>query len=154
MARGWDANALEQETSIRADLIKRVARTQKQQYAPVLPDSDCQRLASVYERIAYRPAPMVPEPGTRFWPPPAAWDDDQLDLPEGKPAHGWRRQGNSKIVPGIPEEVRFLRDYGGYAYASPQQLADRLGTTKDSITLALRRDAQRQASSQPQMEAC
>jgi transcriptional regulator with XRE-family HTH domain len=27
----------------------------------------------------------------RGWPPPLAWDDDQIDLPDGKPAAGWRR---------------------------------------------------------------
>lgn len=27
----------------------------------------------------------------RGWAPPLAWDDDQLDLPGGKPATGWRR---------------------------------------------------------------
>jgi hypothetical protein len=26
----------------------------------------------------------------RGWPPPLAWDDDQLDRPDGTPAEGWQ----------------------------------------------------------------
>lgn len=30
------------------------------------------------------------------WPPPAAWDDDQIDLPDGRPARGWQRAAGQR----------------------------------------------------------
>lgn len=154
-ARGWDAETLAEETGVHPDLLDAIARTHKVQYMPVLAQPANEHIAAAYNRIGDRhPAGGLRQQVSQFWPPPAAWDDDQLDLPEGEPAKGWRRQGEARLVQGVAEEARFFREYGGYRYASSDVLATRLGTTRNALTLALRRDAQRQTQHQPQMEAC
>src|ERR1019366_3433644 len=32
----------------------------------------------------------------RRWAPPMAWDDEELDKPNGRPAKGWRRMGRTR----------------------------------------------------------
>ena len=32
------------------------------------------------------------------WAPPLAWDEDQLDAPDGKPAEGWQRAARTTLA--------------------------------------------------------
>jgi hypothetical protein len=159
MARGWDAETIAEETGVHPDLIDAVARARETRRMPVITEPGAnERIAAAYNRIGDRHPECGPrQEAPRGWAPPAAWEDDQLDLPEGKPEKGWMRGTETKLVQGLAEEARFFREYGGYHNASNAVLAARLGTSKESLTLALRRDAkatQRQAREQPQMEAC
>jgi hypothetical protein len=85
------------------------------------------------------------------WSPALAYDDDLIDLPEGKAdPKVWRRTpGERTKREHLLEDIRFLREVdGAYRRATPAELAVRLGKSKDSIEQALARDkrAQRDAA--------
>ncbi len=73
------------------------------------------------------------------WAPPLAYDDDEIDQPEGGPVPGWKRPNSlTRQVGGLIEDIAFLRDTG-YRDATPAQLADRLGRTPEAIGRAISR---------------
>jgi hypothetical protein len=74
----------------------------------------------------------------RGWPPPAAWDDDEIDDPAASPVQGWRRgvQGTSA---GLAEDAAELLARG----LDRNAVADRLGRPRDTIDAALARTARR-----------
>ncbi len=67
--------------------------------------STARAAAAAYDELWNRPPPETDQrekiaavrarnhARARGWPPPLAWDDDQLDRPDGTPAEGWRRGG-------------------------------------------------------------
>jgi hypothetical protein len=74
------------------------------------------------------------------WPPPMAYDDDTIDLPDGDPAPGRKRTGRTTIpAADLAEDARWLRQDGGYRHATPAELAMRLGVTKSALDKALAR---------------
>jgi hypothetical protein len=64
--------------------------------------STARTAAAVYDELWNQPPPQTGQRDkiaaararnhaqARGWPPPLAWDDDQLDRPDGTPAEGWR----------------------------------------------------------------
>jgi hypothetical protein len=86
-----------------------------------------------------------------------AYDDDTIDLPEGKAdPKEWRRNPRGQWSRGaLMEDITFLREVdGAYLRATPAELAMRLGKSKDSIEQALARDrrAQRDAAAAREAE--
>ena len=80
------------------------------------------------------------------WPPPLAWDDDQIDQPEGRPADGWRPDGRSiGRSADLAEDATFIRTAGGYQQATTREIARRLGVSRARLEKALSR--QRSAGS-------
>ena len=74
------------------------------------------------------------------WPPPMAYDDDTIDLPDGDPAQGWKRTGRTTTpAVDLAEDARWLRQHGGYRHATSAELAMRLGVTKAALDKALAR---------------
>ena len=76
----------------------------------------------------------------RGWPPPAAWDDDEIDDPSARPADGWERREGVRRYGVLAEEAADLLGFG----EGPRQVAERLGVTQATVTVALRRAAARE----------
>jgi len=91
--------------------------------------------------------------------PPMAYDDDTIDLPEGKAdPKVWRRNPRGQWSRGeLMEDITFLREVDrAYLRATNTELAVRLGKSKDSIDQVLLRQRQRGAGTgeaQPELEA-
>jgi hypothetical protein len=129
-----------------------------------------ERVAGLYERLWKAPPPRRTEAeqaeadqaadhGRRVgFAPPMAYDDDLIDLPEGRAdPKVWRRNPRGQWSRGETlEDIRFLREVdGAYARASPAELAMRLGKSRDSVEQALvrQRRAQRSAEQEQELEA-
>ena len=83
---------------------------------------------------------------SRGWAPPQAWDDAQIDQPDGRPSPNWKpRNRTSRRAVDIVEDAQFVRDHGGYRDADNTQIAMRLGVSRDQIDQAYCR-ARRYAS--------
>ena len=100
---------------------------------------DCQPpCATQHEREAADAARAHAE--RRGWAPPMAWDDDQIDLPNGQPAPGWKPSERTNWrTSDLLEDARFVREHGGYPHATTGQVADRLGVTRDLLSHAYSR---------------
>jgi hypothetical protein len=165
-ARSWSPRALEKETGIPAEVIKRELDGYDDLAANLMP-----AVAAVYDRLwdlrppaetaadrrdAQATAAFAARQG---WAPPLAWDDDLIDLPGAQPASGWRRKMTSQWRAGeLVEDVEFLRDRGGYRDAGMELIATRLGINRNRIDKAYeraRRYAARDAarSAEPEAEA-
>jgi hypothetical protein len=81
------------------------------------------------------------------WAPPLAYDEDEIDAEDGGPVAGWRRTERA-TVPSADraDDVRFLREHGGYEVATDRELAMRLGVPVDTLQQALRRDGRHQGA--------
>lgn len=72
---------------------------------------------------------------SRGWAPPQAWDDAQIDEPDGRPSRDWKpRKRTTRRAVDIVEDAQFVRDYGGYREANFTQIAMRLGSAETSST--------------------
>lgn len=159
MNRSWSSAAIEAATGIPAAQIDRVL-ADPASVSPLL----ASQVAVAYDAL-WNKEPPVRTPGERQaahaarelaeahgWPPPAAWDDDQIDQPRGKPAPGWRRTGQSHRAADMAEDVAFLRETG-YRQAPQAVLAMRLGVRKATLERALIRHAHRTREADRQREA-
>jgi len=85
----------------------------------------------------------------RGWAPPQAWDDDQIDLPEGRPEKGWKpSRRTTKLAVDLVEDSDFVRQNDGYRLASAREVAMRLGVSRACLEQAYvraRRYADRRA---------
>jgi hypothetical protein len=94
---------------------------------------------------------------SRGWAPPQAWDDAQIDRPDGRPSPDWKPRKTSRHrAVDIVEDAQFLREHDGYDNASPAQIALRLGVSRDQLEHAYaraRRYAARSATRDVQVEA-
>ncbi len=91
------------------------------------------------------------------WPPPMAWDDDIIDHPRAQPEPGWKpgRRVIHRSVD-LDEDIRWIREQGGYRDASMTQIAMRLGVPPDTLAqaqLRAARYARRQAGRDADHEA-
>jgi hypothetical protein len=128
-----------------------------------------QAIGGLYERLWNTPPPrrteaeratadLFAEHGRQVgWSPALAYDDDLIDLPEGKAdPKVWRRSpGDRTRREHLLEDIRFLREVdGAYLRATPAELAVRLGKSKDAVEQALARDrrAQREAPAAKEAE--
>jgi len=151
-ARGWDAEGIERESGVPAAEIERII--DRATWRGRTRQGTDEAIATAYDRIADLPAPGPPQPGAESWPPPAAWDDGQLDVQGAQPEPGWRRTSGARLAAAeVAEDVAFLREHGGYRDASARELADRLGLSHDRLQRALERAAVRQAQDGGQPEA-
>ena len=71
-----------------------------------------------------------------------AYDDDTIDHPDGDPAPGWKRTNRTTIpAADLAEDAAWVSEHGGYRYATPAEIAVRLGVTKAALDKALQRAA-------------
>jgi hypothetical protein len=157
-ARSWSPQALAGQTGIPAPLINSLL-------AGIRHDlSSRQRLAvaNAYDKIWDREPPAGTRDqsdacelarsraASRGWAPPQAWDDAQIDQPDGRPSPHWKptRRTTRRAVD-IVEDAQFVRDHGGYHDANITEIAMRLGVSRDQLDQAYcraRRYADRSAT--------
>ena len=78
----------------------------------------------------------------RRWAPPMAWDEEELDKPDGRPAQGWRRAARTRRPAAeLSEDAAelFRQDY------TREQAAARLGVTAGGLERAIGRTRRRAA---------
>jgi hypothetical protein len=153
-ARSWSPQAVEQETGIPAPQVRRAL--DGYEITPELAAA----VGGAYDRLwdrdpptatrADRKAARAARSGAaqRGWAPPLAWDDDQIDLSHGRPAEGWRPTRHTRRSVDLVEDVRFLRQHGGFRDASMAEVAARLGVSRnvlDQAQVRARRYAARSA---------
>jgi hypothetical protein len=149
-ARGFDAKAIEAESSVPAETVEGILGNQAHGHAN---KATGLKIAAAYARMADLPAVGPPLPQAHSWAPPAAWDEDQLDAPGGKPAAKWRRRPNPKRTTAeVAEDVQFLRTWGGYSEAPLEVLADRLGMEHMTLKRSLERQREKERAVEPERE--
>src|ERR1017187_5025063 len=100
MARAWSPGAIEHASKVPAACIRR-ALADPGSIAPEM----AARVARAYDRLWDKAPPRATawdrsaadaplEHARRAgWVPPMAWDDDEIDLDDARPADGWQRSG-------------------------------------------------------------
>jgi len=163
-ARSWSPQALAGETGIPAPLINSLLAGIRHDLSPH------QRLAiaNAYDQIWDREPPASTRDqreacesarsraASRGWAPPQAWDDAQIDQPDGRPSPDWKpsKRTNRRAVD-VVEDAQFVRDHGGYRNADITQIAMRLGVSRDQLDQAYcraRRYADRSATADAEAE--
>jgi hypothetical protein len=161
-ARSWSPEAIERETGVPAQLIRRELDGHDDAMAPGLAGA----MAAAYERLWDRHPPSATRADReaaaaaaaravrRGWAPPMAWDDDRIDLPDARPEQGWRPgRGKKRRAVDIVEDAEFVRKYDGYRDASLAQVAVRLGIRRDRLDQAYTRARRYAARAVGQAEA-
>jgi hypothetical protein len=153
-ARSWSPQTIADETGIPASLISSLLGGIRHDLSPD------QRLAiaNAYDEIWDRDPPASTREqreacdlarshaAGRGWAPPQAWDDAQIDQPDGRPSPDWKpRKRTTRRAVDIVEDAQFVRDHGGYREADNTQIAMRLGVSRDQLDQAYCR-ARRYAS--------
>jgi hypothetical protein len=83
----------------------------------------------------------------RGWAVPAAWDDEQLDAPDGRPADGWQRSERHTLrAAELVEDAEWVREQGGYRQAPAGTVAMRLGVSRDRLEKTLERERSREVT--------
>jgi hypothetical protein len=144
-ARSWSPQAIADETGIPASLISSLLGG-----IPRDLNAD-QRLAiaNAYDKIWDHGPPTGTRDqreacdlarsraASRGWAPPQAWDDAQIDQPDGRPSPDWKpRKRTTRRAVDIVEDAQFVRDHGGYREADNTQVAMRLGVSRDQLDQA------------------
>jgi hypothetical protein len=164
-ARSWSPQAIADQTGIPAPIIISLLSGIGRDLSPG------QRLAiaNAYDKIWDRDPPARTRDqreacemarsraASRGWAPPQAWDDTQIDHPDGRPSPDWkpRKRTNRRSVD-IVEDAQFVRDHGGYRHADSTQIAMRLGGSRDQLDQAYtraRRYAARSTTTDAEPEA-
>jgi transcriptional regulator with XRE-family HTH domain len=164
-ARSWSPQALADQTGIPAPLINSLLAGTRHDLSPR------QRLAiaNAYDTIWDRDPPAATRDqreacesatsraASRGWAPPQAWDDAQIDQPDGRPSPDWKpSRRTTRRALDIVEDAQFVRDHGGYRDANITQIAMRLGVSRDQLDQAYcraRRYAGRSATTDREPEA-
>jgi len=164
-ARSWSPQAIADQTGIPAPLINSLLGRIRHDLSPR------QRLtiANAYDKIWDRDPPAATpdqreacelarsRAASRGWPPPQAWDDAQIDQPDGRPTPGWKPpKRTTRRAVDIVEDAQFVRDHGGYRGANLTEIAMRLGVSRDQLDQAYcraRRYADRSATPNAEAEA-
>jgi hypothetical protein len=147
-ARTWPPEEIARQTGIEAASLELLPDRRKATPEQV------RQIAGTYERLWDQLPPLgtaaqrqaadaaLARARRSRWAPPMAWDVDVLDDPAGRPAPGWRPRRTSQYRPvDLAEDARFIREHGGYRYASAMQIALRPGVTRSRLGKACRRSA-------------
>jgi transcriptional regulator with XRE-family HTH domain len=164
-ARSWSPQAIADETGIPAPLISSLLGGIRRD----LSLGQIRAIANAYDQIWDRDPPACTREqreacglarshaASRGWAPPQAWDDAQIDEPNGRPFPDWKpRNRTTRRAVDIVEDAQFVRDRGGYRDADINQIAMRLGVTRDQLDQAycrVRRYASRNATADTEAEA-
>ena len=163
-ARSWSPQAIADETGIPAPVISSQLGRNPRDLSPH------QRLAiaNAYDKLWDHDPPALTRDqreacesarslaASRGWAPPQAWDDAQIDQPDGRPSPDWKpRNRTTRRAVDIVEDAQFVRDHGGYRDADSTQIAMRLGISRDQLDQAYcraRRYAARSATADAEAE--
>ena len=153
MARGWSPGPIERASGIPAAATRRALAS---------PDATSPELAAdvarAYDALWDKQPPQTTsrersaaaahqEHAQRHgWAPPLAWDDDEIDLDDARPAAGWQRASrhNTRAAE-LVEDAEFVRQVGGYRLATNTEVAMRLGVPRNRLDKALERTRSREA---------
>jgi transcriptional regulator with XRE-family HTH domain len=147
MARGWSPAAVERTSGIPATALTRVLAS-RNSVSPAVAHAVNRAYDQLWDREPPRATDedRVAATAARVharrcgWAPPMAWDDDQIDLPDGRPAENWKPgKGIVRRAVDLAEDAEWVRQHGGYRQASIREVALRLGVTKAQLDKALRR---------------
>lgn len=140
-ARGWGLGAIAREAGVTAGQVHQ-ALIRLERTTPEIAG----RVAAAYDRVWDRPPPAATEAERaesdevlqhaqgRGWPVPLAWDDDEIDQEDARPAAGWRPTGTTQMrAADLVEDAEFVREHGGYRLAPAGEVAMRLGVSRDRL---------------------
>jgi hypothetical protein len=146
-ARSWSPPALQRESGLPFTLTGR-ALVELDGITPQF----ARAVRDVYDRLWDQEAPRTTaeeeeaaseaqaDAARRGWAPPQAWDDDMIDLPEGRPEEGWKpSRRTTKLAVDLVEDSDFVRQNDGYRLASARQVAMRLGVSQACLEQAYSR---------------
>jgi transcriptional regulator with XRE-family HTH domain len=156
-AKQWSLRRLAAESGLSETTVTAIMRGD-----PISVASDC-AVRAVYDRLwdQLPPEPTTPHERTaaaqnarraqeKGLAPPAAWDDEQLDAPDGRPVPGWRRSERTTYrAADLAEDASFVMET---ETTKPDHVAERLGVSADNLGHALKRAAL-YAARQPELEA-
>ncbi|WP_170963556.1 hypothetical protein [Cellulosimicrobium cellulans] len=104
IAHGWSVTALADRTGIDRQVLDAAANAIR----PSVAVSTARAVRVAYDELWAAPVPESPGKTRALnrarregWPPPLAWDDDEIDDPAALPAPGWRE--DECLAPGCPE---------------------------------------------------
>jgi hypothetical protein len=150
MSRGWSPEAIERATGLPALESTRALEDRRGISAAA-----ATRVSAAYDRLWDRQPPQGSDDDRKLaaaaaararqrgWAPPLAWDDEDLDRDDAAPAAGWRRTGSTQIrSAALAEDATFVREHGGYRYATNALVAVRLGVSPARLEKAISRVAQ------------
>jgi hypothetical protein len=164
MARAWSPDAIEKASKVPAACIRR-ALADRGSIAPELAAAVSAAYNQLWDRQPPRATPLErsdadthQEHAQRHgWAPPAAWDDDEIDLDDAQPADGWQRSARHTIPAAeLVEDAAWVREQGGYRLASNTEVAMRLGVSRDLLEHAYHRQWDRilRSAHQRKKESC
>jgi hypothetical protein len=123
-ARSWSPQAIAVETGIPASLISSLLGGIRHDLSP----DQHLAIANAYDKIWDRDPPASTREqheacelarshaAGRGWAPPQAWDDAQIDQPDGRPSPDWKpRKRTTRRAVDIVEDAQFVRDHGATA---------------------------------------
>jgi hypothetical protein len=159
--RSWSPEAIAQATGIPAAELA-AAVDNRAAASPQLH----QRVAAAYDQLWDKPPPLATPRDRELarqarahaehhrWPPPLAYDDDLIDLPDGHPAPGWRRsERTTHRTRDLAEDIAWVREHGGYRHAPIRVIAMRLGVGFDALEQAHCRSQRAARHAQAEAEA-
>jgi hypothetical protein len=123
-ARSWPPQAIADETGIPAPIISSILGGAPGNLSP----QQGLAIANAYDKIWDRDPPARTHDereaselarshaASRGWAPPQAWDDAQIDQPDGRPSPDWKpRKRATRRAVDIVEDAQFVRDHGATA---------------------------------------
>jgi hypothetical protein len=144
-ARSWSPQAIADQTGIPAPLISSQLGKNPRHLTP----DQSLAIVNAYDKIWDHDPPARTHDqreacelarsraASRGWAPPQAWDDAQIDHPDGRPSPDWKpRNRTTRRAVDIVEDAQFVRDHGGYRDADNTQIAMRLGVSRDQLDQA------------------
>lgn len=130
-----------EQISVASDQAVRAVYQRLWDQLPPEPGSPHERTAATQARLRAERKGLAP---------PVAWDDEQLDRPDGKPVPGWRRSERTTCrAADLAEDAGFVMKT---ETCEPKHVAERLGVSRDNLDHALKR-AELYAARQPELEA-
>jgi hypothetical protein len=156
-ARSWSPQASADQTGIPKPIVSSLLGGSPRN----LSTGQRMAIADAYDKIWDREPPVATRDqreacesarsraASRGWAPHQAWDDAQIDQPDGRPSPDWKPTNRtSRRAVDIVEDAQFVRDHGGYRDADNTQIAMRLGVSRDQLDQAYCR-ARRYAARDP-----
>lgn len=156
MSRSWSLRAIARAGGLRAPQLARALEN-----LDVITPKLAREVSAAYDRLWQTEPPRETQEQRDLadaaadtarrhgWVPPLAWDDEQIDKPDGEPVPDWRRSARVSIPSAdLLEDADFVRAMGGYADADVGLVASRLGISRARLEKALSRQRQAQARGQ------
>ena len=152
-ATGWSAQRLAGDLNINKTHVRKIICGKY----PRVTAATARAVRGLYDSLWDRPPPegdrweKVAAVRTRNharqqgWPPPCAWNDDEIDNPDAQPVPGWERDGQRETAGDVAELVEFG--------VPPDAIAARLGVSRWTVQRCLQRARQDQDTAEGDEDA-